>query len=100
MKVYKKKDLIMKGVRNKRDGLWDIPIHEHIIDYNFKWPKTHSALYLQNKNRNHSTSPIAFMKKYHTATAETITEQQHHNIHKFLAAMKPIIKPNSTDAII
>ena len=60
MKVYKKEDLIMKGVRNKRDGLWDIPI--------------------QNKNCNHSASPIAYTMKD----------------HKFLSA----IKPNSLDAII
>ena len=44
--VVKKNTVILRGKKNKMDGLWDIPIeNNHIKKDNFQLPTTHAALY-------------------------------------------------------
>ena len=35
MKIYKEKKLIMKGIRNKSDSLWNMPIQSNTIQDNY-----------------------------------------------------------------
>ena len=56
LKVFKKEKLIMKGHRNKSDGLWDTPITRPIITNNVILPVPHPGIYqtrtcLQNNSK-------------------------------------------------
>ena len=51
--VVKKETVILRGKRNKLDGLWDIPIEKrHITTDNFQLPTTHAALYAAKQQRH------------------------------------------------
>ena len=49
LQVFKENDVILEGIRNPKDGLWDIPIKE-----NYVVPKSHPGLY-QQLNTKRST---------------------------------------------
>ena len=58
--VVKNKTVILRGKRNKTDGLWDIPIvKRHLNNGNFQLPQTHAALYTvqQQQRVSHITRP-------------------------------------------
>jgi len=59
MKVFKDEKLIMKGIRNERDGLLDIPIQSNKIQINYIIPPIITSLrkslkikYSKIKNKN------------------------------------------------
>ena len=42
----KKNEIVLEGVRNSSDGLWDIPVHKQLLTANnFAIPTTHPGLY-------------------------------------------------------
>jgi len=49
--AMKDKEIILKGFRNKTDGLWDIPVAKTSLQSDhFKIPQAHAALYLSSTN--------------------------------------------------
>ena len=51
----KDNNIILRGKRNRSDGLWDIPIEKTTItENNFEHPSMHTALY-KNNNIGHTT---------------------------------------------
>ena len=44
LKVYKNKEIILRGIRNRRDGLWDMLLHQPLKEDNYIKPTTHAAL--------------------------------------------------------
>lgn len=45
--VVKNKNVILRGKRNRTDGLWDIPItKQHITENNWHLPQTQAGLYV------------------------------------------------------
>ena len=58
----KPENIILKGYRNKRDGLYDIPIQKTILHRNnFLLPKIHPGLYKQDTH--HDALPFNFFKR-------------------------------------
>ena len=55
MIAVKKKKVVVKGVRNRNDGLWDIPIDpypkEKIQHKTYQPPTTHAAMYSTIKKK-------------------------------------------------
>ena len=57
MLVTKNLECIMKGIRNTKDGLWDVPLQNHpnpktqIHHDNFKMPRKHSIYQKQNPSK-------------------------------------------------
>ena len=43
--MFKEKKLVMKGCRNQKDGLWDIPITNPIVLNNVRLPQTNPGMY-------------------------------------------------------
>ena len=57
--VVKNNKIVLRGTRNKKDDLWDIPIYKRsITDSNFESPKTHSGLYLSPTVQKENISPL------------------------------------------
>ena len=52
MTAIKERKIVLEGVRNTKDGLWDIPVHKHLITTNnFSFPKTHPGLYASRTDK-------------------------------------------------
>ena len=45
LNVYKENTVVMRGFRNTKDGLWDIPIVKNIHPNNFIMPPIHPSIY-------------------------------------------------------
>ena len=52
LKVFKEKKLVMKGYRNQKDGLWDMPMTNPIVINNVKLPQTHPGMY-HKRSKSH-----------------------------------------------
>ena len=49
--AIKDNKIVLKGTRNKKDGLWDIPIYKtDITESNYEEPTTHSGMYMARQN--------------------------------------------------
>ena len=45
--VVKNSNIVLKGTRNLKDGLWDIPLYKSTIQsFNHPTPKTHAGMYM------------------------------------------------------
>ena len=49
MNACKNGKVVLKGIRNKHDGLWDMPLKPTLTEDNCAKPPTHAALYGSNK---------------------------------------------------
>ena len=62
LEVRKKHKLVMKGIRNMKDRLWDIPITYSTIKENYELLSSHAALHHQNKKAHAHASPLKCRK--------------------------------------
>ena len=55
--AIKDNKIVLEGTRNKKDGLWDIPIYKtEITESNYEEPTTHSGMYMAKRNENKISS--------------------------------------------
>ena len=73
--VVKNNKIILKGHRNRRDDLWDIPITKTALSHdNFCVPRTHSGLYLQRRlSRYTKTTRPTTLRKVSTSIRQRTT---------------------------
>ena len=96
---------MLKGNRNQRDGLWDIPIIKLNVN-NYIKPKSHASIY-PNKNliKNKSYNAPFFLQHLNIILYENKQQNPYtkskpspiSNIPSFLQHLNPIVDENSLD---
>ena len=57
--AVKDNKIVLEGTRNKKDGLWDIPIYKTTLtESNYKAPKTHSGMYHSQKKEHEVNNAV------------------------------------------
>ena len=98
MKVCKNREVVLRGIRNRRDGLWDMPLIQPLKEDNYIKPATHAALHgITKKNRSYNNPN--YVNNY-IKTSPSEQEPFHHEIPQHLQSIEPLIKSNIDDATI
>ena len=100
MLVYKDKKLIMRGYRNKSDGLWDIPIKSTIHLDNVVHPKPKGNIYKTNTKQYPIPPFLSTLSASILSNITKLPKKRNNNINSFLSALNPIIDDNHFDNII
>ena len=79
MNMCKNGKIVLRGVRNKQDGLWGILLSPTLIEDNYTTKPTHAALYGSTKrniyynmpNYTRAIEPLIkdYVNKHHTKTS-------------------------------
>ena len=85
--AVKNDNIILQGVRNPTDGLWDIPVHKtKMTSHNFQLPHTNAGMYKSAKKL--ITSPVK---------QEKIKAPARHKIHPDFQSLNYLIDHNICD---
>ena len=96
-KLYalKNKTVIMEGIRNQEDGLWDIPIQKTTLQSDHFAPvPSHGGLYATSLTKHHSTQKIQY-KCENASNMSTSTPYNH-----LFSGLDSLIESNQTDQAI
>ena len=77
LNVYKDEQVLLKGYRNSKDGLWDIPITTDTISSNFEMPPTHPGMYSNRVKRRLPSNNTAPTIKYNKMKPNKLNSAAH-----------------------
>ena len=95
--AIKERRIVLEGIRNTKDGLWDIPVHKHLITQdNISFPKTHPGLYASRTNK--VLAPKANIIKQKIQISPIIKKLPFQHLDRIIAEQLKYDKLNSSIA--